>query len=73
MSVSCECCVLFDRGFCDGPIILPEDSYRLCVCVCVCVSVIRCNSNPLHVQSVGSRTKKERIIILYKENPQDNP
>jgi hypothetical protein len=35
MSVSCECCVLSGRGFCDGPIPRPEESYRLwCVIVC---------------------------------------
>ena len=37
MSVSCECCELSGRGFCDGPIPSPEESYRVvCVCVCVC-------------------------------------
>jgi hypothetical protein len=35
MSVSCQCCVLSGRGLCDGPIALPEDSYRV-----VCLSVI---------------------------------
>jgi hypothetical protein len=39
MSVSCECCVSPGRGFCDGPITRPEESYRVCVCVCVCVCV----------------------------------
>ena len=35
MSVCCECCVLSDRGLCDGLITRPEDSYRLwCVVVC---------------------------------------
>jgi hypothetical protein len=29
MSVSCECCVLSGKGFCDGPITRPEDSYRV--------------------------------------------
>jgi hypothetical protein len=33
MFVSCECCVLSDRGICDGPIPRPEKSYRSCVCV----------------------------------------
>jgi hypothetical protein len=38
LSVSCECCGFSGIGFCDGPIICPEESYRvLCVCVCVCV------------------------------------
>jgi hypothetical protein len=29
MSVSCECCVLSGRGFCDGLITLPEAFYRV--------------------------------------------
>jgi hypothetical protein len=34
MSVCCECCVLSGRGFCDGLITRPEESYRLwCVSV----------------------------------------
>ena len=35
MSISCECCVLSGTGLCDGLIIRPEESYRLC-CVVVC-------------------------------------
>jgi hypothetical protein len=42
MDVSCECCVLSGRGFCDGPIPRPEESYRICVCVCA-LSLIKCN------------------------------
>ena len=35
MSVSCECCVLSDRGLCAGPIIRREEFYRLwCVIAC---------------------------------------
>jgi hypothetical protein len=35
MSVPCACCVLSDRGLCDGPITRPEESYHLwCVIVC---------------------------------------
>ena len=35
MFVCCECCVLPGRGFCDGLITRPEESYRLwCVVVC---------------------------------------
>jgi hypothetical protein len=47
MSVSCECCVLSGRGFCDGLITHPEESYRV---LCVSLSVIKDNSNPLHLQ-----------------------
>jgi hypothetical protein len=39
MDVSFECCVLSGRGFCDGPMALTEESYRVCLCVCVCVCV----------------------------------
>jgi hypothetical protein len=31
MSVSCECCASPGRGFCDGPITRPEESFRVCV------------------------------------------
>jgi len=53
-----ECCVLLGRGLCDGPIPLPEESYR----VCVSLSVIRCNIN-LYIYSEQvekDQTKKER-------------
>jgi hypothetical protein len=36
------------RSPCDEPILLPEDSYR--VCMCVSLSVISYNNNPLHLQ-----------------------
>ena len=34
MSVSCECCVLSDRGLCDELITRPKESYRLWCVVC---------------------------------------
>jgi hypothetical protein len=35
MDVCFECCVLSGRGLCDGPITLPEESYKLwCVVLC---------------------------------------
>jgi len=36
MSVTSECCVLSDRGLCDGPIRRPEKSCRVYVCVIEC-------------------------------------
>ena len=55
-----------------GPIPRPQRSHRVCVCVCVlaCMSlgVIRCNNNPLHLQSVGrKRPELERKIERRKE------
>jgi len=38
-SVRCECCLSSGRAVCVGPILRPEESYRVCVCVCVCHSV----------------------------------
>jgi hypothetical protein len=29
MSISCECCLLSGRGFCDELVPRPEESYRL--------------------------------------------
>jgi hypothetical protein len=29
MSASCECCVLSDRGLCNGLVTRPEESYRV--------------------------------------------
>ena len=42
MSVACECCVLSDRGLCDGTITCPEESYWVCVCARLCVCVFVC-------------------------------
>jgi hypothetical protein len=41
MSVSFDCFGSPGRGLCDGPITLPEESYRLW-CVCACVRVCLC-------------------------------
>ena len=74
--VSYTYCVLQVEVSETGPITRPEESYRVCVCVCVCVcvslSVIRCNSNPLHLR-VGKRCqiKKQEILsfqILFSES-----
>jgi hypothetical protein len=42
MSVSYQSYVSPIRGLCDGPIPLPEKSFRVCVCVCLCVFVCPC-------------------------------
>ena len=34
------CCVLSGTGLCDGPILLPEESYPVHVCVCITDGVI---------------------------------
>ena len=39
ISASCECCVLSSRGLCNGPILSPEESYRVCVCITECDKV----------------------------------
>jgi hypothetical protein len=60
MFVSCE-----GRDFCDWPIPRPEDPRRACVCVCVCVTAIRYNSNPLHLQRVGSRDPTTNNLFQF--------
>ena len=50
MSDSCECCVFSGTGLCDVLITRPEISYRG---VCVFVFCVRCDTNPLHLSSVG--------------------
>ena len=45
MSVSCEFCVLSGISLCDGPIPRQEGSYRMYVSL----SVVKFNSNPLHL------------------------
>jgi len=63
MSVSCECCLLSGRVFCDGTIPCPEESYEVFVCVCVSLRVVSCNSNHLHTRvDRKAKTKKERIF-----------
>ena len=60
MFVYCIGCVV--SGFCDEPIPVLKQSYRMCVCVCVCVSgAIRCNSNfyPVNGQVERGQTNRE--------------
>jgi hypothetical protein len=62
-------CVVFSGGgFCDGPIPLPEDSYR----VCVSLSMIRNNNSPVYLQRVGKKEvrqtdrQKRKIVTNYQ-------
>jgi hypothetical protein len=55
LSVSCECCVLPDRGLCNGPITDPEKSYWVCRCVIVYVIKYDVVTITLHTN-----------IIIYK-------
>jgi hypothetical protein len=68
MSVSFESCVLSGIGHCDGPIIRPEESYRLgCVIVCD-VETTRIRRPWLELRCYG-REKKLYLLIkaLNKE------
>jgi hypothetical protein len=48
MSICCECCVLSGRVTCNGPILRPEESCRMCMCVCHWV-LSGATINPLHL------------------------
>jgi hypothetical protein len=67
MSVCCECCVLSGRVPYNGPILRPEESYRVCVCVCVSLSVIRCNNKPSTPKLIGQREVRPRKTEREKE------
>ena len=59
MFVSCKCYVLSGRGLCVGPILLPEEPYRVSVSVSVCViECEKCNINPLHPAQIGRKTSE---------------
>ena len=58
MSVTCDCCVLSGKGFSAGPFSRPEESYW----VCVYLSIIRHNSNLLHLHLVHG---KDRLLTVY--------
>jgi hypothetical protein len=63
MSISCECCVLSGRSFCDGPIRRPEESYRVW---CVWVRVI---SKPQPLARVGLLRHKRKKMFLLTSAP----
>ena len=75
MFVCCECCVLSGRGFCDGLITCPEESYRLWrVVVCdqetsknvEAKARYRAVENTATVGCNGRKTYKQRFISLIR-------
>ena len=64
MFVCCECCVLSGRGFCDGLITRPEESYQLwCVVVCDLEKNLK-NEEAIARDSSASAIKKVLHIKL---------
>ena len=62
MFVCCECCVLSDRGLCDGLITRPKESYRLwCVVVCDLENLV----NEEAMTRVGSQRHKKNFSLRY--------
>ena len=60
MDVCVECCVLSGRGLCDGPILCPEQSYRVW---CVSLSVTRWNTNSVNRKKVGRRVFEVLLTV----------
>jgi hypothetical protein len=58
----CECCVLYSRGLCIGPILRPGFLPN----VCGSVIVIRYNINPLHLQWLGGKCRTSWTDITSK-------
>jgi hypothetical protein len=74
MDESCKCCVLSVRGLCDRPILHPEESYREKEREREWLSVIRCNSNLLHLEWVGRRGQTIQTYFLATySNPSCRP
>ena len=62
MSVSCDCCVLWSRGTCDGPITCLEKFYRVCVCV------MRCRNNTMNYLQHLIFSCSRNSMFLWKPN-----
>ena len=65
--VCCECCVLSGRGFCDGPVTRPEESYRLWrVVVCDLETSKEEAKSPLkgceYKPTVGCDAERKKVI-----------
>jgi hypothetical protein len=64
MSDSCECCMLSGRSLYDGPIISPEESYRMC-------GVSENDSEALIIgrpwPTSACRTKEKKYIYIFLE------
>ena len=70
MFVCCECCVLSDRGLCDGLITRPEESHRLwCVVVCDLENLM--NDEALdHWGILRQKKEKEKVRrTFYSDKP----
>jgi hypothetical protein len=61
MPVSCERCVLFGRGLCDGPITRPEEFYRLW---CVTVGDPETSRMRKHWPALGCCTRRATTTFL---------
>ena len=61
MSVCFECCVLYDRGLCDGPITRLGKSHRLC-CVVVCGLETSWVRRPWPTGGCCTKRKKKVVI-----------
>jgi len=71
MSVSFECFMMSGRGFCDGPITHPEESYRVCVCVCLSVIVKPQQGGSQGLQGLSSHGGKEFHEVTVQHPSED--
>jgi hypothetical protein len=61
-SVCCECCVLLGKGFCNGPITRPEESYRV-RCTVVCDIETSWMRRPWHALGRSAKTSLTNIAL----------